>query len=208
MYHLAGSGLRAVQNSFFGEGGSPLTNRQANHLLHSVAGSIFVEPLDVQRTQEIKGTIEVSDTPYIHHLDPRREDYEIDGVVGGVLHAVLFLSISDLEDDLGFDITEVALSSASASKLADALNKNIENNIVKAQGLKDLEDDLAEIEDLISEPSGYGIVALELDRDSVFYRVRDIKVSRGDLVFSVEVGAEYFIYAERLGRRNKYFDDF
>lgn len=201
MYRHSGLGLKSVKKLFSG-----LTNRQASHLLHFLAGEIYGSPYKITKRSKRVGEVEVSDTPLIHHLDPRREDYMIEGVVGGEVEAVVVVSFKDIEDDLGLPILYNRDVSAERD-LVKALTLNIEHNILKAQARPSLEDVFEPVSDLIYVDRSYEIKEQELDEESMVFRVESVDRKGDHLRFKFVLEAEFFIYAERVGSRMRYLEN-
>jgi len=198
----AGIGLKSVHGLFIG-----LSDRQASHLLHSISGFIYTEPFEILRIEKIKGYIEVSDTPYMHPSDPRREDYEKEGVVGGTLLCEVKVDLKELEDDMGVSLVMNDLNSRLVSSLIQSINKNIYFNIIKAQPLINLEDILDPISKLISAPRGYEVKDYSLDEETVLFQVDSMKKKDSNLIFNLRISGEYLVYAENVGRRLRYLEE-
>ena len=201
MYRHSGAGIKSVKKLFHG-----LTNRKASHLLHFLAGEIYDNPYKI--TKEIKrvGEIEVSDTPLIHHLDPRREDYMVEGIVGGQIEAVIKVYFADIEKDLGLPIIYNKDLSAEKS-LVKSLTLNLEHNILKAQPRSSLEDLFEPVSELIYVHEPYEIKEQELDEESIVFRVVSIDRKADYFIFKVVLEAEFFIYAEKSGSRMRYLEN-
>jgi len=195
MYRHSGSGSRSINRLFSGVGA-----RGASHLLHSLAGFIYDSPLEVAKSSKRRGDVEVSDTPLVHHLDPRREDDMIKGYVGGSVEGLVKVSFHSLEEDRGFPI-KFTHNPASERQFLRALTLNIEHNILEAQPKTYLESDFNLISDLISVPHPYEIKGREIDEDSVSFRVEGLSVRGASFVFKVILEAEFFIYAEKSRAR-------
>jgi len=201
MYRHSGLGLKSVKKLFSG-----LTNRQASHLLHFLAGEIYDSPLNITKRSKRVGEIEVSDTPLIHHLDPRRDDYMIDGVVGGEVEGYVRVYVDDIEDDLGLPITYKRDTSAEKA-LLKSLTLNIGHNILKAQPRSSLEDVFEPVSDLIYVHEPYEIKEQEIDEESIGFRVESVDFKEGYFRFKVVLEAEFFVYAEKSGSRMRYLEN-
>ena len=194
----AGIGLKSVQKVFPG-----LTDRQANELLHALAGFVYTLPLEKIRFEKIKGDMTVSDTPYVHPSSPRREDYEREGVIGGVLSGLVRIDLDELEDDLSFEIEEYSEDNAGLRGIASSLTKNINHNFLKANNIFSLSDVYAPLQNLIEAPYGYEVKQKELYEYS--YEVKAL-FFRGEILFAkVRYEAVYDVYAEI--KSSRYFDD-
>lgn len=196
----AGLGLRSVQKVF-----PELTERQANQLLHSLSGFIYTLPLNNPKMTKIKGDISVTDTPYIHPASPRREDYEKEGVIGGVMSGIVKIDLDDLEDDLSFDIDFYREDSVALSGIATSITKNIQHNILNANNIFSLSDVYAPIENLIEAPWGYEIKQSELYEYS--YKVLGLYFKGETLHAKVRYEAVYDIFAEIKSRRMRFLEE-
>ena len=202
MYRHSGVGIKSVKKLFSG-----LTNRQASHLLHSLAGEIYSSyGLKITKRSKRIGEVEVSDTPLIHHLDPRREDYMIEGVIGGEVEGVVKVYFDVIEEDLGFPIVYNRDMSAEKS-LLKSLTLNIEHNILKAQPRSILEDVFEPVSELIYVDKSYEIKEQEIDEESMAFRVESIDRKEDHFRFKIVLEAEFFIYAEKSGSRMRYLEN-
>lgn len=201
MYRHSGSGLKSVKKLL-----SSLTSRQASHFLHSLAGDIYESPLKITKRRKRLGEVEASDSPLVHHLDPRREDYMVEGVVGGEVKGEVRVSLESLEEDLGIPLI-YKKDMVAEKALLKSLTLNIEHNILKAQPISLLEDVFEPVSDLISVPSSYEIREQELDQESMVFRVESIDLKEGHFRFEVVLEAEFFIYAEKIGSRMRYLEN-
>ena len=196
----AGLGLKSVKKVF-----PKLNDRQASKLLHSLAGFIYTLPLGQHKIKRIKGDMGVTDTPYIHPASPRREDYEKEGVVGGVVMGMVKVDLDDLEDDLGFDLDLYSEDRMGLKELSVSLTKNITHNILNANTIFNLSDVYAPVHNLIEAPFGYEIKQSDLDEYS--YKVVSLKFEGEVLHAKVRYQATYDIFAEKISSRRMRFLD-
>ena len=127
-YLQAGSGLKAVQAVLPG-----VSDRQANHFLHALAGSI-VDPDNVRTValKKIEGDVNVVQMSSRHPSDPEYPEEVIDGVSGLKTRLVYEIDLRSLAKLAKMDLSGLTLENKPAVKaLCDALTKNIENNILK-----------------------------------------------------------------------------
>jgi hypothetical protein len=128
-YLQAGSGLKAVKAVLPG-----VSDRQANHFLHALAGSI-VDPDNVRTLslEKIEGGLNVNQVSSRHPSDPEYPEEVIDGVSGLKTRLVYEINLRSLAKLAKMDLSGLTLENKRAVKaLCEALTKNIENNILKS----------------------------------------------------------------------------
>lgn len=187
-YLQAGSGLKAVQSVLPG-----VSNRQANHFLHALAGYI-VDPDDV-KTVSLKreeGEIEVIVHSMRHPSDPNYPEEFVDGDNTLKVNQLFEIDLNKLAKLAKIDLSGLNLKDRRAvGDLCDALTKNIENNILKVAD--DDEKDLmfGEIQHQLEVPEYHEIN--EISIDSYDFKVLGLEIKGSKLYVRVFVQVDYYI---------------
>ena len=165
MYRHSGVGIKSVKKLFSG-----LTNRQASHLLHSLAGEIYSSyGLKITKRSKRIGEVEVSDTPLIHHLDPRREDYMIEGVIGGEVEVLLRCTLTLLRRILVFPLSTIGY--VRREIFIEVSDFEHRTQHLKAQPRSILEDVFEPVSELIYVDKSYKIKEQEIDEESIAFEL-------------------------------------
>jgi hypothetical protein len=199
-YLQAGKGLKSVQAVLPG-----VNDRQANHFLHALAGSIVGGDVVDNNTKLVEGELEVEIESGFHPSSPSypESDY-IKGYNGLTNNMYIEVELRDLERLAKMSLSGLSFDNRQAvESLCDSLTKNIKGNILRNMQGEELDVALGDVQHEIEYKIPEGYVLNHIEVAHYDYKVKNLTLKGKSILVSVTSEVSYDVY---VGADEDYWD--